>query len=68
MTIICADCKTRPAVLKRGKQSVCVACYEDKPPLPLAAWDRAMTPAYILTLEARIMELEKIISEWSSGK
>lgn len=59
--ILCADCHIRPAVLKRGKESVCASCYSEPPPVPLAAWDKIMTPAYIMALESRIVRMEKII-------
>lgn len=58
-TILCADCRTRPAVLQRGKVAVCVACYEEKPLVPLATWDRIINPAYILALAERVAKLEQ---------
>lgn len=66
--ILCADCKTRPAVLKRGNQSVCVDCFTEQPLQPLAQWDRVMNPSYILALEKRIESLELILANWTSEK
>jgi len=54
---ICADCKTRPASLKRGKENVCPDCYNETPLQPLAQWDRVTNPAYILAMESQIDKL-----------
>ena len=60
---ICADCKTRTASIKRGKDTVCPDCYNEKPLPPLAQWDRVINPAFILSLENRIIDLETTVAQ-----
>lgn len=60
---ICADCKTRPSVLKRGKESVCIDCYQEQPLQPLSQWDRVINPAFILAMENRIKALETTVAQ-----
>ncbi len=60
---ICADCKTRTASIKRGKDTVCPDCYQEQPLAPLSQWDRVINPAYILAMENRIKALEATVAQ-----
>lgn len=64
---ICADCKTRTASIKRGKDTVCPDCYNEKPLPPLAQWDRVINPSFILALENRIIELETTVAQLTAA-
>ncbi len=59
---LCANCKTRPASIVRGKENVCPDCYNEQPLPPLAQWDKVVNPAFILAMENRIVELETTVA------
>ncbi len=54
---LCADCKTHPASIKRGKENVCPDCYNEQPLPPLSQWDRVINPAYILSMESSLISV-----------
>jgi len=68
MTKSCVVCGTRPAVLKRGTQVVCVECFGEPPLLPVAHWDTLIRPEHLAKLERRLAAVEQIIAEWTGGQ
>jgi hypothetical protein len=63
MTKLCQHCGVQKATLKRGAEVVCTECYNEPPLVKPGEWDRVINPVYILALEKRIAELERIIRE-----